>query len=89
MSNFLRQRQLRARLARKVVAKVVQHPTPTEVAENERLKTLATVEKPHGRGCQATADDGDCRWKDCPQLRDCEPFSTGRWCPRIKDEEEA
>jgi len=31
MSNFLRQRQLRARLARKVVAKVVQHPPPAEV----------------------------------------------------------
>jgi hypothetical protein len=89
VSNFLRQRQLRARLTRKVVAKVVQHPTPAEVAENERLKSLATVPLARHDGCQATTDDGDCRWKDCPQLRDCEPYATGRWCPRIKDEEEA
>jgi len=26
-------------------------------------------------------EDGDCFWKDCPQLRDGEPAKTGRHCP--------
>ena len=30
--------------------------------------------------CQAD-DDGDCEWRDCPQLRDGEPAKTGRHCP--------
>lgn len=25
--------------------------------------------------------DGDCGWKDCPQIRDGEPHKTGRHCP--------
>ena len=25
--------------------------------------------------------DGDCSWKDCPQLKDGEPMKTGRHCP--------
>jgi len=25
--------------------------------------------------------DGDCYWKDCPQIRDGEPDKTGRHCP--------
>lgn len=25
--------------------------------------------------------DGDCFWKDCPQLRDDEPKKSGRHCP--------
>jgi hypothetical protein len=25
--------------------------------------------------------DGECVWKDCPQLRDREPDATGRHCP--------
>lgn len=31
-------------------------------------------------GCHA-GRDGDCIWKDCPQLRDKEPETTGRHCP--------
>lgn len=31
-------------------------------------------------GCHA-GRDGDCIWKDCPQLRDNEPTATGRHCP--------
>jgi hypothetical protein len=31
-------------------------------------------------GCHADRD-GDCTWKDCPQLRDKEPSATGRHCP--------
>ena len=30
--------------------------------------------------CHA-GSDGDCEWKDCPQLRDGEPKATGRHCP--------
>lgn len=26
-------------------------------------------------------DDGYCDWKECPQLRDDEPATTGRHCP--------
>lgn len=25
--------------------------------------------------------DGDCSWPECPQLRDNEPYATGRHCP--------
>lgn len=25
--------------------------------------------------------DGECNWKDCPQIRDKEPEATGRHCP--------
>lgn len=39
-------------------------------------------------GCHADRD-GDCVWKECPQLRDGEPERSGRHCPRDnwKDEE--
>lgn len=36
-------------------------------------------------GCQAD-DDGDCVWRDCPQLRDGEPKKSGRHCPRDRRE---
>lgn len=38
--------------------------------------------------CHA-ASDGECSWKECPQLRDGEPWKTGRHCPidRIEDYE--
>lgn len=32
------------------------------------------------RGCHAD-DDGDCEWRECPQLRDGEPAKSGRHCP--------
>jgi len=32
--------------------------------------------------CHA-ARDGDCIWKNCPQLRDGEPRASGRDCPLI------
>lgn len=31
-------------------------------------------------GCHA-GRDGDCTWRDCPQLRDDEPVRSGRHCP--------
>jgi hypothetical protein len=35
-----------------------------------------------------SASDGDCFWKECPQLRDGEPHKTGRHCPLdIKSED--
>lgn len=30
--------------------------------------------------CQADCD-GECNWKDCPQIMDDEPYKTGRHCP--------
>lgn len=36
-------------------------------------------QKPEPR-CHAQMD-GDCDWKDCPQLRDGEPEKSGRHCP--------
>lgn len=27
-------------------------------------------------------NDGECEWKDCPQIRDDEPTRSGRHCPR-------
>lgn len=33
-----------------------------------------------GTLCHA-GQDGECLWADCPQLRDCEPATTGRHCP--------
>lgn len=30
--------------------------------------------------CQAD-DDDDCQWEGCPQLRDNEPYKSGRHCP--------
>ena len=30
--------------------------------------------------CRA-GSDGDCEWKDCPQLADGEPHKSGRHCP--------
>lgn len=32
--------------------------------------------------------DGDCYWKECPQLRDKEPETSGRHCPLDLPEEE-
>lgn len=33
-----------------------------------------------GTRCQS-AQDGECFWKECPQLRDGEPERSGRHCP--------
>ena len=30
--------------------------------------------------------DGDCSWRDCPQVRDGEPNSSGRHCPLDAEE---
>lgn len=37
--------------------------------------------------CEATRD-GECYWTKCPQVRDGEPWKTGRQCPLDKSEEE-
>lgn len=31
------------------------------------------------------AKDGECNWKECPQLRDNEPETSGRSCPLWDD----
>lgn len=33
------------------------------------------------RHCQASRGDGECFWRECPQLRDNEPARSGRHCP--------
>jgi len=36
----------------------------------------------YGEGSQCHGhEDGECSWKDCPQLRDNEPHKSGRHCP--------
>lgn len=35
---------------------------------------------PEGAKCHSNKD-GDCRWPSCPQLRDGEPWYSGRHCP--------
>lgn len=40
------------------------------------------------RTCRSHAD-GDCFWKDCPQLRDNEPEKSGRHCPLDKADMDA
>lgn len=38
---------------------------------------------------QCHADpQGECNWLQCPQLRDCEPITTGRACPLDQSERE-
>lgn len=47
------------------------------------------VQVDSGEHCHSDSD-GDCNWKDCPQIRDNEPEQGGRHCPldrRLKDEE--
>lgn len=42
-------------------------------------------------GCEGhchAARDGECGWKDCPQLRDDEPETSSRSCPLAWSEEE-
>lgn len=38
------------------------------------------AEKPGCPHCHA-GRDGDCDWQDCPQERDNEPKTSGRYCP--------
>jgi hypothetical protein len=45
----------------------------------------------HLTGCHAAgrSGDGECRWRECPQLKDGEPAKSGRHCPLdVRDEEE-
>lgn len=35
--------------------------------------------------CQADCDD-ECEWEGCPQIRDGEPYKTGRHCPLDADD---
>lgn len=46
------------------------------------------IPPPERPGCYASRGDGECYWKNCPQLRDNEPAATGRHCPRDQREEE-
>lgn len=55
-------------------------------ASRDKLLTVVTAERDAARRelqhlyCRS-ARDGECIWEHCPQLRDGEPFSTGRHCP--------
>jgi len=39
------------------------------------------MEKPPDAATCHADRDGDCSWRECPQLRDGEPKKTGRHCP--------
>jgi hypothetical protein len=51
----------------------------------EELRALAGSDNTRGDYRNASAcrshRDGDCFWKNCPQLADNEPSATGRHCP--------
>jgi CYTH domain-containing protein len=60
---------------------VLPKPPPSE-KELARLKVRDEVRAqfPPETVCHSDCD-GDCTWKDCPQLRDGEPAKSGRHCP--------
>ena len=45
------------------------------------MKTIKPITEPPKQHCHAAHSDGECMWKQCPQLRDGEPEKTGRTCP--------
>jgi hypothetical protein len=47
-------------------------------------KPDTTIKRPH---CHVDRD-GECRWVDCPQIRDKEPETTDRSCPLYPWDEE-
>lgn len=57
----------------------------------KRIKALAVVavaahdrDARLGTGACHSDCDGDCVWRECPQLRDNEPAKSGRHCPYDK-----
>ena len=48
-----------------------------DAPEKTRMQIL------HKRRCAAAGwgSDGECNWRDCPQIRDGEPMKSGRHCP--------
>jgi hypothetical protein len=46
----------------------------------DKINGTTDGDEPKPQTCQSDRD-GDCDWKDCPQLRDGEPVATGRSCP--------
>lgn len=45
-------------------------------------KLTAYQEELAAQGHCMADDDGDCQWEGCPQIRDNEPYASGRHCPR-------
>lgn len=45
---------------------------------------------PNLTGCHAAGrnSDGECNWRECPQLKDGEPDKSGRHCPLDTNEDE-
>jgi hypothetical protein len=46
----------------------------------DKINGTTHGDEPKPQTCHSDRD-GDCDWKDCPQLRDGEPVATGRSCP--------
>lgn len=73
-------RQIR-RIAQRAI-RADQEPKPAEPeASGEGMREYYGLTT----GCYA-GSDGDCIWKDCPQLRDNEPEATNRHCPLDTEE---
>ena len=49
------------------------------MAQNRNL-SFAECQRLGLQTCKS-GSDGDCNWKECPQLKDGEPEKTGRHCP--------
>jgi transcriptional regulator with XRE-family HTH domain len=72
---------------------------PVEVGEDSSLQAPAEPSALGSAGNQETREgetascgchadrDGDCRWAECPQLRDDEPATSSRHCPLDTAEE--
>lgn len=56
----------------------------SQASQVDSLYCMASSEQING--CHAQ-QDGDCTWKECPQLRDGEPKKSGRRCPLDIDDE--
>jgi len=54
----------------------------------ETLRALINGREDAKDQCHASSD-GECHWKDCPQINDGEPRKSGRHCPldHPKDEQ--
>ena len=52
----------------------------TDAAAAEAARTVEVFESAEPPTCHADRDGG-CSWSECPQVRDGEPYRSGRHCP--------
>lgn len=77
-----------------VIAKLIQRARNAKWMREKRAAKKPKISDPGPMAeilqspiCHANRE-GDCEWKDCPQIRDNEPATTGRHCPLGRPEED-